>query len=545
MNLIHIDQNWIAANYSEGALFFEEPDTEYCFQTDFEADGTAVFTRNSNIVVNLNGHKISFGLDPGRDGAVGIYPFSARNDKGVGSDSVNYSKTETESWNKKNVMIKNGSIVWGSGAGPGTWATAIGGRNTANNITIDNCYLETGGQDGMCVNLGGDMTLTNTHAVCRSRSTVDRHQTPANIKVGGKLTARHNILEGGLSAFAVGSESEIVQNVMRQLGFATNGYGVMLYRVGNVIVRENLILPTNGRGVMHNAGTGHLVEDNLIVVHEQPNAEFGNNLSPPCFRSRYELSGNVFRRNRCLAIGGGENANAKGAYLTEYPDAEIPNQIIENEFRAVLTSAADSKAVMAMSLEGQGKAESFTKTIIERNRLVSNNILLALSRSDGGCYQETIKNNSMEWAIGRASYLWFLSAVSENRYMFEYSEANSFVNPDLLVLIKGDVADEVEALIAEVPDSVGNRSTFYAGWWTLDSKITLMDTQLGDGVTMGVLDIAGANKGAIDIKVGTNDVVDYSLIKAAGAGEPITRVEGNGTIPPEPEPEPVPPSAPY
>ncbi len=564
MNLIHVDSDWIAANISDGALFFNEPDTEYRFHTDFEAQGIAVFVTNSRICLDLNGHTITFGLDSSRDGVCGIFPFSRRSHDNVvlGRDANNFSRTAEPNWNKTDTTIKNGRIVHG---GTGKWATCIGGQYVSKGLTLDNLYLEVNGEDGMCVNTGTEnvvTTLANTHAVNRSTSTSNRHQLPACIKTGnGRLLAYHNILIGGCSGIAAGSNSEVTRNLIRHAGWATNGYGLHLGKE-NSYADQNLILPSNGRGILFSKSAGHLASRNLLVIHEMPNAEFGTGLGPAAFRLRWAAENTEFTKNRCLAIGGGDNAAANTARLTvnaenhekngDHSLPAIPNRIADNEFRAILTATnSDEQYTNAISLEGHGFPENYARTIIENNRFTSNHQLLGLGRREGGCNQQSIRNNSFEWAGGFASYIWLVNALSDPIFRYDYPDMNSYVNSELLQSIKSEVAEEVKSLIEGVSDNVGNRSTFFGGWWTRNSKITLIDSDFGEGVGTDADDVTGATEGEIDIKIehsavkdGTVvDVIDYSLVKAAGRDEPVVKwVSGNPEPEPDPPPEVEPPS---
>src|SRR5690606_22940014 len=65
--LIVVNQAWINQNISEGALFLDQADKTYRFETDFHAAGTAVFVMASGITIDLNGHTITFGSND-RDG---------------------------------------------------------------------------------------------------------------------------------------------------------------------------------------------------------------------------------------------------------------------------------------------------------------------------------------------------------------------------------------------------------------------------------------------------------------------------------------------
>jgi hypothetical protein len=56
--VVVVDNAWInnPANKSNGALIFRSASDTYVFEVDYEAPGTAVIVRASNITIDLNGH---------------------------------------------------------------------------------------------------------------------------------------------------------------------------------------------------------------------------------------------------------------------------------------------------------------------------------------------------------------------------------------------------------------------------------------------------------------------------------------------------------
>ncbi len=484
-NVINVDDAWIQQNLSEGALFFNAAGATYVFQTDFTAEGIAVFITADNITVDLNGHTIIFGTSD-RNGTIGIYPFRQRSASKLGSDDVNYSRTAQGGSGGRNTLIKNGKVIWGGKNG--TWAAAIGGMYAQSPLTIQNMYLESGGRDGACVHASwANIIIHDSYLVNKSTSTENRHEGPATIKGSGKIVAYNNIVIGGNSAIVCGPNSEIYNNLLRHSSFATNGYGVWLYRNSGVSIYNNLILPTNGRGILFNAGSNHVARDNLIVVHELPNQEYGERLNPPAFRIRYDADNNKFYNNKCLAIAGGENTAGSGAYLSIH--GGMHNYIYDNEFRAILTSPPnDIEYANAITFEEQGKIDNFAQDVIKNNIFASNNYILRLAGYDGGCYQEAIENNTLKWIDGNETYDWFVKAIDASQYNFPLDPNNTYVTPQVLQDLKNEIKAEVQRLISGQPNN-RERSTFFTGYYVYDAFITLMDTKHAADVGLDVADV--------------------------------------------------------
>lgn len=497
---IVVDAPWIQQNLDQGALFFDQAGATYRFETDFSAPGIAVFVMEDNITIDLNGHTITFGTS-NRDGTIGIYPFRSRSKAKLGSDDQNYSRTAQGGTGGHGTVLKNGRVVWGGTSG--SWATPIGGMYAQSPLTIENMYLETGGQDAACVHTNwADINIHDTYCINHSTSTENRHAGPASIKTSGTVVAYNNIVVGGNSAIVCGSNSEIYNNVLRHSGFATNGYGVWLYRNDGVKAYNNIIAPSNGRGILYNAGTNHEAWDNLVVAHERPNAEYGTGLNPPALRIRYDAENIRFHDNKCLAIGGGEYTSGSGAYLST--DGGLRNYVYDNEFRVILVgNPSIDHYANAITFESQGEPGNLARDIIEDNFFGSNNYLIRVAGWDGGGFQEAVRNCTLAWIGGDETYNWFIEALNDSKYNFQYAASNDYVTSSALQQIKNEIKNEIQALVGGQPND-RNRHTFYAGYDEYDTDVTIIDSHLMDQVTMEPSDVymettAGSS---IQIKIG-------------------------------------------
>jgi hypothetical protein len=522
--VVVVDNAWInnPANKSNGALIFRSASDTYVFEVDYEAPGTAVIVRASNITIDLNGHTVRFGSNNAL-GVMGVNMSGTYHDEiSLGNDAKNYT-LPTINGRVENLTVKNGSIEWNGTSG--RWAACIGSVYGGSPLTVDNMRLLVGGADGWAVNTKGlSLNLTNTFAISTTNETENRHQGPGLIR-GGRVIAHHNILVGGNSSITAGSGSDVHHNLLRHSGYATNGYGVFTYRNADTKTYNNIIVPTNGRGILYNAGTGHQAYDNLIVVHERPNTEFGESLNPPGVRIRYDANNINVYGNRILAIGGGENTAGSGLYLSDA--SGMSNYIHDNEFRAILTSPANiTTYANGITLEAQQAADQ-----IENNVIASNNYLIRLTGYDGSVNMSLpLRKNTLRWIAGDETVAWLTTAMNEAKYQFTYPATNLYVNTTVLEQIKSEALRETQQLIGGISNNM-QRATFFTGYWTLNSSIRLVDFGAGPSVsfeTDGVKHFGGS--GSTDIAFGRTLVVQAKDSSGAPLQNKTMRIRDNTGI---------------
>ncbi|MCU0223433.1 MAG: carboxypeptidase-like regulatory domain-containing protein [Acidobacteria bacterium] len=105
----------------------------------------------------------------------------------------------------------------------------------------------------------------------------------------GKVSLQGNTVTGGPqfgisysrpTACTPPDEELIEQNVIRTTGAVTNCYAISGGNWRNMIIRNNTLAPTLGRGIIFGADTNQTIEnvsiyDNFIEVNEKPNYEYG------------------------------------------------------------------------------------------------------------------------------------------------------------------------------------------------------------------------------------------------------------------------------
>ena len=236
---------------------------------------------------------------------------------------------------------------------------------------------------------------------------------------------------------------------------------------------------------------------------------------------RYNATGHRFYNNKCLAIGGGSNTAGSGVYLSEYGGGK--NFIYDNEIKAILNSDPTTvKYANAITFEQQGEESNYAQDQIYNNIFGSNNYIVRIAGWDGGCYQKSIHNNTLEWINGNDTYNWFIAALNDTKYKFQYPQSNQYVTSSLLDQLKSQIQTEVQNLIGGQPDN-RQHSTFYSGYWTYDSYITLIDSKLQPGVSMEPSDVYLETSSGSDNVI----IIGHSIyIKALGpSNNEITNTE--------------------
>ena len=512
-NTVNIDQAWLANPANQGTVngrtvyILKQAGKTFALQTDLSTKGTAFYIANKDITLDLNGHTVTYNTD----NLAG--PTDASEHRQATHGIVLYldwHNTEIPTISGAaeafNTVIKNGKI---KNNGSGNLSHGIFGQR-ANDALIDNIEIITNGTDSHTVFFqGGAATIRDSLLTTLTDSTFNRHSGPANVKVGGKLIAERNVLIGGNSGFNVLADSVINQNVIGHTGFATNGYGVWLYRTSNVTITNNLILPTNGRGVLFNAGDNLTATGNVILHLEEANEEFGESLNSPAVRSRYETSGINYSDNISLGIGGGGHTSASSLYISSYGTGT--STFKNNDATTILIGTPDiSHYAQPLTLEGTGHDGKYGVDKIVDNTFKSNHVLVRVEGYDGYAEQsEALKGNSFNWVTGNAAYADFMSAVAS-----KLSELGLHV--DSLAAAQthiGRIDTLIDSLISGQGLQAGRAvwQTKYFGHAGTTTFTDLIDSDWGAGVDPKSYTFAYSNlsSGAVKVREGFTQQVRF------------------------------------
>jgi hypothetical protein len=493
---ININQAWLDAQ-GAGPYILNDDNSNYVLQTDVTTAGTAFYVSQKNITFDLNQHTISYG---GAGGA---------NKWGV-CLYINWHNTEIvipNSAEPTGFVLKNGSII---NQGAGDRSHGVYGYLGKDSI-LENLYIETDGKDSATVLFGWEnTTIRDCVLVSHTSSTFNRHSGPANVQVPhGKITAQRNVLIGGNSGFNGGSNSVIEKNVIRQSGFATNGYGGWFYEKSNVQMRDNIIIPTNGRGILANGGENHVYENNVILHLEAPNQEFGDALNSPAVRVRYDAKNIVYRNNTSLGIGGGSLTAASSFYLTN--DGTGENHFVDNHATVILQDTPSIRRyAQPIALEGQGYVNP-SNDQIDNNTLRSNHLMIRTSGFDGHAKQNrALIGNTYNWINGNSALNDFQGALLQKL---------AELSPNLTITVASAASDRINSTINSITGLLQNvelqddRAFWYGKYAEFSdpagSFTTILNSTFGAGVDAKTVTYSILSQGKVSLREGVSRRVQF------------------------------------
>ena len=477
---------------------------------DLRARGTAFVIAAPNVTIDGNGHVVVYNTGGSADvNGVHLYVDGswAAPDKQFGRISRGKQAI--------NAKIENLVLLQAELDAPRN--NGIGGFE-ASRLKVRNSIIKVGGEDSMTVHpIWGDVTLTNNVLIAEVRSTANRHHGPANVKAP-LVVASGNVLIGGNSGVNACEAGSIVSNnVISHDSIATNGYGIWLHEPNSVVVRDNIILPTSGRGILLNGsssssgrrGHNNTLFGNVILAREQPNDEYADSLNATGVRIRYNSTNNKVTHNFVLAIGGGDYVGASGLYLSvTQPGAT--SRITDNTFSAILSSTPGLKHyAKGITLEGNLAAVDYQ---IDDNAIQSNHLLISMSGQDGsGQLRRPMIGNALTFIDGNAGVGNFKAAVTSKLTAIGMSN-NRWAQ---MVVTQ---AFESLAPAAAVPLQPLHK-TFYSGFYTGDEIITMLDTRGNIGLDLSDVFVEHAHwPGLRRIGIGT-----LSQVRAMRQGRPLAQ----------------------
>lgn len=492
---INIDQAWLNSQGS-GPYVLKDADTTYVLQTDVNVAGTAFYVAQANITFDLNQHTISYGsANQANKWGVCLY-----------IDWHNTEITIPGTAEPSGFVLRNGNIV---NLGTGDRSHGVYGFRGKSSFLHD-LKIDTNGKDSHSVYFRWDnTTLQNNILITRTNSTFDRHAGPANVGVGGSVSATGNLLLGGNSGFVVGSDSVISKNIISHTGFATNGYGVWIYRNDNINASDNIIIPSNGRGILANAGNNHVYERNVILHLEAPNEEYGDFLNPPAIRSRYEANNISYVNNTSLGIGGLGLTSASSIYLTN--DGSGVNNFSGNDATVILSGVASiKKYAQPLTLEGHGLVAA-SNDVIDNNVFRSNHLMIRTSGYDGHAKQaRPIENNSYSWETGDNAAARFGQALDNK--LIEISPVLS----SNVFSAASDLIDWTNNRITNLLAGVGPQASraFWQGKYASfddpqGSFATILNSTFGPGVDPSTVAYELLNQGKVSLKEGKSSQIQF------------------------------------
>jgi hypothetical protein len=184
----------------------------------------------------------------------------------------------------------------------------------------------------------------------------------------------------------------ITDNEIRQDSLVTDGYGITFAGVRNFAIRDNVIDPVNGRGILLD-GWGRIdtedgvIENNYVTALERPNLEYGTSLNATALRLRNGTSrfADLHIQNNLFAAstGPGLVTGAQGARVSAFNDSGQMTasnvQIRWNIFKAIVNTTSTSYRARAFSVS---RVDAGTGIQIGWNVFESNDTSLGFGDSD-------------------------------------------------------------------------------------------------------------------------------------------------------------------
>ncbi|MEF3692098.1 MAG: hypothetical protein V3574_03540 [Candidatus Moraniibacteriota bacterium] len=240
-----------------------QANTEYILQGDITADGTAITVNDSYIIVNLNGHTITYN--------------QAESGEGV----------NVGTWNKNHIAVRNGSIIqgvamsegdlYGCGNNPvSTYNTALGGQRSASNVHIANLYVRYGGRDVGGIIWAGNEGLFEQNTIedtYEFGTLKNRHQGSEaltgskNSNNIGNIYRYNTIINTRHRGITTGNNAQVYGNYIGIRSIATNANGVGQYSGENISIHDNTIVGRGEHPVGIGAGGGDDGSDNYDIYN--------------------------------------------------------------------------------------------------------------------------------------------------------------------------------------------------------------------------------------------------------------------------------------
>jgi len=388
---------------------------------DVTSTKTAFWIADANVYLDLNGYAIHYGSNSTTD-EFGVGMYTSEYFTATTYISPSQTTTIANRSDPLNCAVFNGSII-NDGTGNRSHGICC---HRSYGLLVAEIIISTAGKDSCAIyshfTQNGGLQVINNQLYSNLTDTFNRHSGPACLQSSaGAVYAENNLISGQNSSINCNSSSVIRRNVLSHAGAFTNGYGVWLYRTSNVQAYDNIIVPTNGRGILLNGyGTtqNNSFTNNVILHMEEGNGEFGNNLNPPAYRLRYTTSNNLFSGNTTLGIAGGIHCAASSIYLSTYVGA-VEDVVKDNNCTVICEgSISTTNYAQPITLEGCGADKNGTTVTrgsicnVNNNTFKSNAFMIRTEGYDGFTVQETpLENNTFEWVDANTALSGFFATV--------------------------------------------------------------------------------------------------------------------------------------
>lgn len=543
--------NVASRTLSDGAVLLNGAGAYYYLVGDMTFAGAAFVVNHRNITLDFNGCTVTFNTsgeeswwDRFSDGGTlsggparyaanckrnrnGVWAPTSTTDTAYSGDTTPGGGTVLAIDNRDHggFVLKNGTLKSNSAAHN---THCVAANNTAEPLTatstsdwtISNMRLESGtGNHARCVvSQYGQFNFYD--AICIQRSSGwwtigDRHALPAAAGSDkGKVVAERSAFIGGVSGLVCGAGSRIRQNFISNYCFLTNGFSVMSYSTWSIIVEDNVTLPYNGRGIYFDlSSSGCTARNNVMLVWEMQNNEYGDGLTASAFKTRYDSQNHAFYGNHILAVAGrragdsylptwtgtypitttgpAKRASASAIWFEPYGDTRFTPSVAYNNIcrsiyygdRETLKNRVSALTITGGYLESGGVSTGHGSSMYG-NTCYSNMAMVCTNEPDGrGQCRATNSGNSFAWETGPEAYTAFTSAADAKLATIAFA-------PEVLAVVneqKTLVYASLDDAINQADAGLYTGKAFWQGEYYADAGhdefVTFTDSSLGSGVT--------------------------------------------------------------
>ncbi|MCZ7644609.1 MAG: right-handed parallel beta-helix repeat-containing protein [Planctomycetota bacterium] len=260
-------------------IVIEEPGT-YLLGKDLEAEASCIAIKANDVILDLNGHTLTFGTGVRDSGESGVITYAGKRKGNVGHCAVVSPGRPDRcldfpeafnGWGRSQVtglVLRNGRIVQGRGEGlQFCECVCLYGASAPE---LHDLIIEYHAADTTGLATGGGAKIHHVTIKSSSTKVSNRHRVLKAILPGDGSEVSFCRIEGvpHLGIYAADG-AKIHHNFIRHRATATNGYGINGYHQKNVELYSNVIIAHNGRGIqVSEQADNWKVYDNYIETRE-------------------------------------------------------------------------------------------------------------------------------------------------------------------------------------------------------------------------------------------------------------------------------------
>jgi len=183
-------------------------------------------------------------------------------------------------WNKRNMTVRNGTIVEGPGGAIRRAAVNLRGGSSIEDVT-----LSTHGIESSCIDshYGADTRIQRVNCTTRTPGVFSRMQISAAVVIGSATGGQvlDSVIDSGQSWGCIfdsgGTESKMLRNHCITNSSVTNHHGIVSFSSDRSVIADNVIDAHFGQGILV-SGTPEapqVLRNKINLDGLQPNAEYG------------------------------------------------------------------------------------------------------------------------------------------------------------------------------------------------------------------------------------------------------------------------------